>query len=77
MNKRQSLVEEAKSRLERLGVDMLRVANRFLSFLEEAESTEATEEILAIPGILEEIKEAREDLRIGRAAPFEEIKRGV
>jgi len=45
-----SLIVEAERRLHALSPERLRVAADFLAYLEERESSEATEELLRIPG---------------------------
>lgn len=69
------ILHQAKERLERLSEDRLRVAADFLAYLEERESNEATEELLQIPGFLEDFRRAEEEVRTGRLVPFEALKR--
>ncbi|MCZ7670419.1 MAG: hypothetical protein M5U34_26285 [Chloroflexi bacterium] len=52
------LLVMAETRLRRLSTNRLRVANDFLAYLEERESSEATEELLSIPGFEEALQEA-------------------
>ena len=45
-----SLLAEAQERLRALSPERLRVANDFITYLQEREENEATEELLSIPG---------------------------
>lgn len=47
-----SLIVEAERRLRALSPERLRVATDFLAYLEEGESSEATEELLRVPGFM-------------------------
>ena len=60
---------------ERLSEDRLRVAADFLAYLEEREANEATEELLQIPGFLEELEESQKEVRLGRLTPVAALKR--
>lgn len=74
---RQALLDEAIARLASLGTDQLKVANEFLDYLQEQKDDEETVEILRIPGILDDIKEALADLEKGKVVRFAEIRRDV
>ena len=69
------ILHQAKERLERLSEDRLRVAADFLAYLEDRESNEATEELLQIPGFLDDFRRAEEEVRAGRLTPVEALKR--
>lgn len=69
------LLHRAQHRLTTLTPERLRVADDFLAYLEERESAEATEELLALPGFLDRIREAEEDVRLGRLTPASELRR--
>lgn len=69
------ILHQAKERLERLSEDRLRVAADFLAYLEERESSEATEELLQIPGFLDDFRRAEGEVRSGRLTPVEALKR--
>ena len=69
------ILHQAKERLERLSEDRLRVAADFLVYLEERESNEATEELLQIPGFLDDFRRAEKEVRAGRLTPVEALKR--
>ena len=49
----------ANLRLKSLSPERLRVAVDFLAYLEERESNEATDELLRIPGLKEELQKAK------------------
>ena len=59
-------VEEAKRRLERPSPDRLKVASDFLAHLEEREESEATEELLNIPGFEEAFRRAVQQVDEGQ-----------
>lgn len=70
-------LEQAKRRLERLSPDRLRVASDFLAYLEEREQSEATEELLNIPGFEERFRRAVQQVEEGRIVRFEDVRRDV
>lgn len=65
----------AKQTLENLPPEQLKVAAEFLRYLDERASTEATEELLKIPGLLEDLAEAERDFAEGRSTPVEKLRR--
>ena len=69
------LLRRVKRRLSHLSEEHLRVAEHFVAYLEEAESREATEELLRIPGFAEAFAEAQKDVEAGRLTPVEKLKR--
>ncbi len=70
-----SLLRTAEKRLRHLSFERLRVADDFLAYLEEREETEATEELLRIPGFLDEFQEAAQQLKDGAIVRFSDIRR--
>lgn len=52
------MFEDARQRLERLSRDRLKVASDFLAYLDEREQSEATEELLSIPGFEDAFRHA-------------------
>jgi len=68
-------LRRAKKRLETLSPERLRVADDFLSYLEERESNEATEELVQIPGFLERLVTAEQEAREGRLTSVEHLRR--
>ena len=71
------LLAMAETRLRRLSTNRLRVANDFLAYLEERESSEATEELLSIPGFEEALQEAVMQSKNNEIVSFSAIKRDV
>ena len=71
------LFQEMESRLRRLSPARLRVARDFLAYLEEREESEATQELLSLPGFEVAFRRAVQQAEAGAAAPFESIRRGV
>jgi hypothetical protein len=71
------LREVAKETLEGLPPEQLKVAAEFLRYLDERASDEATEELLKIPGLLEDLEEAERDFREGKSANWRELRRDV
>jgi hypothetical protein len=62
----------AKETLESLPPEQLNVAAEFLRYLDERASDEATEELLKIPGLLEDLAEAERDIAEGRTVNWRE-----
>jgi hypothetical protein len=77
MSEERTLLEETEHRLRQLSHDRLRVANDFLSYLEEREKSEATQELLTLPGFEEALQSAVEQARKGQTVRFDDIKRDV
>lgn len=71
------MLEEARQRLERLSTDRLQVASDFLAYLEEREQSEATEELVRIPGFEEAFHRAAQQVEGGQIVRFEDIRRDV
>jgi hypothetical protein len=69
------LRQAAKLTLDTLPPDQLKVAAEFLRYLDERASNEATEELLKIPGLLEDLAEADSDIAEGRTTQVEKLKR--
>lgn len=47
----------------------------FLAYLSERESTEATNELLKIPGFVEAFNKAQKDIAAGKVTTVEQLKR--
>jgi hypothetical protein len=71
------LLQAARQTLENLPPEQLRVAAEFLKYLDERASTEATEELLKIPGLLEDLAEAERDIAGGQAVNWRGIRDDV
>ncbi len=59
------LLQEAQARLHNLSPGRLRVANDFLTYLQEREENEATQELLEIPGFLSAFHQATAQAETG------------
>ena len=71
------LLQAAKESLESLPPEQLKVAAEFLKWLDESASEEATEELLKIPGLMEDIEEAERDFAEGKGTNWREVRRDV
>ena len=74
---RSTLLEETESRLRRLSPERLQVASDFLAYLEEREQSEATKELLNIPGFEEAFRRAVQQAEQEQLVRFEDIRRDV
>lgn len=72
---RTDLLRRAKHRLEQLSEQRLRTADDILSYLEDLDSDEATEELLRIPGLLDRIEKAEQDIAQDKTVSVEELRR--
>jgi hypothetical protein len=71
------LRKQAKERLDCLPPDKVRVAAEFLDYLETAASRDATAELLKIPGLLRDVKEARKHVKCGRFKDWRKVRDDV
>lgn len=71
------LRRRALKRMEHLSPQRLAVALDFLAYLAERESSEATEELLRIPGLLATLKKARKQTSKGRAMDWRKVRKDV
>ncbi|MEX2306401.1 MAG: hypothetical protein WD738_02345 [Pirellulales bacterium] len=69
------LRQVARETLENLPPQQLKVAAEFLRYLDERASDEATEELLKIPGLVEDLAEAERDIAEGKTTPVEKLRR--
>ena len=69
------LLRRAKRRLDHLSEQRLRTADDILSYLEDLDSDEATEELLRIPGLLDRVEKAERDIAQGKTVSVEELRR--
>ncbi len=72
-----TILTEAERRLRSLSPERLRVANDFLAYLQEREESEATAELLSIPGFEATFRRAVEQAESGEVVRFEDIRRDV
>ena len=71
------ILPEAKQRLENLSLERLLVANDFLSYLEDRESSVATQELLNIPGFMDAFHSASRQAKQDEVIKFDNIRRDV
>lgn len=71
------LLEFAKQTLDQLPPEQLKVAAEFLKYLDERASDEATDELLRIPGLLEDVEEAKREFDKGTGVSWREVRRDV
>ena len=71
------LKREAMRRIDSLPTAKLRVAAEFLAYLQERASDEATEELLAIPGLLEDVREAQKGIGAGEGVDWRSVRGDV
>ncbi len=67
----------AQQTLKNLPPEQLKVAAEFLRYLDERASIEATEELLKIPGLLEDLAEAERDIAEGRTVNWRDVRDDV
>lgn len=71
------LRREAKRVLDRLPPRKVRAAAQVLAYLDSSASDEATEELLAIPGLLEGVREAEKEIAAGKGVDWRKVRRDV
>lgn len=70
---RTDLQKRLAARLEGLSDERLRVADDFLAYLAAIESAEATDELLHMPGVADEITAAKQEAADGNLTPLDDI----
>ena len=68
------LRKQAKERLDSLPPDKVRVAAEFLGYLETAASRDATAELLKVPGLLRDAKDASGHIKSGRGKDWRKVR---
>ena len=71
------LLEEAERRLRRLSPERLTVARDFLTYLDEREEQEATQELLKLAGFGEAYRKAMQQAQSDQVVRFVSIRRDV
>lgn len=71
------LNRQIKEYADRLSPERLQVAADFLAYLADKESEEATQEILAIPGIMKTLEKAEKNIAEGKVRNWREIRDDV
>ncbi len=69
------LRRQVKRRIEKLSTAKLRVADDFIAYLEERESSEATDELLDIPGFAESLAGAEQEITAGQLTSASKLRR--
>jgi hypothetical protein len=69
------LRDQVKEYIDQLSPERLRVAADFLAYLAERESSEATQELLNIPGFLEAFEKAKKNIAVGNVTSVENLRR--
>ncbi|HED05294.1 MAG TPA: hypothetical protein ENI61_01260 [Ignavibacteria bacterium] len=77
LKSKSKILPEAERRLKNLSRERLIVANDFLSYLENRESSEATEELLNLPGFEESFHNAVQQADSGKVIRFDTVRRDV
>jgi hypothetical protein len=67
----------AHETLENLPPGKMKVAAEFLAYLENYASNEATAELLKIPNILRDLKEARKEYAAGKGVNWRGVRKDV
>jgi hypothetical protein len=67
----------AKEQLDSLPPAKIRVAAEFLNYLETAASRDATSELLKIPGLIRDVKEAAGHIKRGRVKDWRKVRKDV
>lgn len=75
--KTEQMRDRIKDYAEKLSPDRVKVAYEFLAKLAEDESEEATNELLAIPGLLNALEEADQDITDGNLTDWREVRNDV
>ena len=69
------LRKNAKARLDSLPPDKVKVAAEFIKYLEISASNDATMELLKIPGIIGDIKEAAKQIKKGMGKNWRKVQK--
>ncbi|MEL6438161.1 MAG: hypothetical protein AAFQ80_02730 [Cyanobacteria bacterium J06621_8] len=72
-----ALLEKAKNHLNSLSESRLQVAVDFLAYLQQKEEEEATEELLNIPDLEQELEAAEAEAATGEVVSWTKIRRDV
>lgn len=69
--------DQIKAYAEKLSPDQVKLAYEFLTKLTEDESEDATNELLAIPGLMNALEEADRDIVEGNLTDWREVRNDV
>jgi hypothetical protein len=74
---KQQLRRQAERRLMNLSVKRLQVADELLAYLESGDASDATLELLRIPGAVAEFAKARKQIAAGRTKDWRKVRQDV
>ena len=72
-----TLTKKITEDLKDMSPEKLKVIEDFVSYLKERESSQATAELLSIPGFMERLKVAKSQAKSGRTKPWRKVHRNV
>ena len=75
--KTEQMRDQIKAYAEKLSPDQVKLAYEFLAKLAEDESELATNELLAIPGLMNALEEADRDIVEGNLTDWREVRNDV
>ncbi|MEB3281330.1 MAG: hypothetical protein VKK42_20645 [Lyngbya sp.] len=75
--KTEQMRDQIKAYAEKLSPDQVKLAYEFLAKLAEDESEDATNELLAIPGLMNALEEADRDIVEGNLTDWREVRNDV
>lgn len=71
------LREEAIHRIRELPASKLKVAADFLAYLEERAGDGATAELLKVPGLAQDVRKAKKQIRAGKGVNWRSVRKDV
>ena len=74
---RVSLQQQAVELIEQLSTEKLKAVVDYLSYLQDKEAWEATQELMGDPEIAKSLKRAESDVKAGRLKRWEDVRRDV
>ena len=74
---RVSLQQQAVELIEQLSTEKLKAVVDYLSYLQDKEAWEATQELMGDPEIAKSLKRAEADIKAGRLKRWEDVRRDV
>ena len=72
-----SLQQQAVELIEQLSTEKLKAVIDYLSYLQDKEAWEATQELMGDPEIAKSLKRAEADVKAGRLKRWEDVRRDV
>ncbi len=74
---RVSLQQQAVELIEQLSTEKLKAVIDYLSYLQDKEAWEATQELMGDPEIAKSLKRAEADVKAGRLKRWEDVRQDV